>query len=185
MMHEFGRLGARHCRNRLARAIELFERAELALTPGLQPPVWGLSPALASACASVGLRFVASARDLDTPVTPDARTGGSGLRGVPLIRPAWLSDYGLVHCTTNFQATSVPERAFSIIDAGGLLSIKAHAAKVLPGHVTLDGLDQHYCRAVDLLLGDLDDRYGERLWWTTLDGVARRGLIARAPGIAS
>ena len=51
---------------------------------------------------------------------------------------------GLLHIGTNFQATSAAERAFDILQAGGVLSIKAHIAKSVPGHLHLDGVDELY-----------------------------------------
>jgi hypothetical protein len=99
----------------------------------------------------------------------------SGLRGVPLMFPAWLEEERtLLHFTTNFQATSPIERALAIIDGGGLLAVKAHIIKNAFGHIALDGVDQTYCNYLDLLFNELERRYGERLWWTSMGEVAGR-----------
>ena len=79
-----------------------------------------------------------------------------------------------MHITTNFQATSTIERALEIIDAGGLLSIKAHIFKSGGGITMADGLDHAYINYLDLLCRELDRRYRERLWWTSLSEVADR-----------
>ena len=118
----------------------------------------------------------------------------SGLAGASLIVPTWImtSDtdreahgrgsaaegdhhsHRLLHITTNFQATSTLERALQIIDAGGLLSIKAHIFKSGGGITLADGLDEAYINYLDLLCRELDRRYGERLWWTSHFEIANR-----------
>ena len=162
----------RACRRALERAIEIFRRAGLPPATGFAPPGWHLTAELAGAAADAGLEFVASARDLDTPVTPGATAAGSGLRGAPLFLPARLEPSGLIHFTTNFQATSAPERAFAILDAGGLLAIKAHAAKRVGDHVMADGLDAAYRDALHRLFTQLERRYGDALAWTSFGALA-------------
>lgn len=49
-----------------------------------------LPPPLVAALGDLGFEFLISARDLTTPVTPDARAAMSGLSGVSLIRPEVL-----------------------------------------------------------------------------------------------
>jgi hypothetical protein len=98
----------------------------------------------------------------------------SGLRGVSLIHPTRIAQGALVHFTTNFQATSPIERAVAIIEAGGVLAIKAHIIKNAFGHVAVDGVDAVYCNFLDLLFAELARRYGDRLWWTTMGEMAAR-----------
>ena len=111
----------------------------------------------------------------------------SGLRGASLIHPMWIrcapkdkptsasaGPCPLVHFTTNFQATSTIERARAIIETGGLLSIKAHIFKTGGGITMLDGLDAAYCDYLERIWRELDGRYGDALWWTTLAEVAGR-----------
>jgi hypothetical protein len=62
----------------------------------------------------------------------------------------------LLHISTNFQATSSPERAFEILDTGGILSIKAHITKNVPGHIHLDGVDDLYMNYLDRLFGEIE-----------------------------
>jgi hypothetical protein len=54
------------------------------------------------------------------------------------------------------------------------LAVKAHIIKNAFGHVALDGVDQTYFNYLDLLFAELERRYGERLWWTSMGEVARR-----------
>jgi len=85
---------------------------------------------------------VTSARDLDTPVSDQARTAMSGLRRRFSHQPMWIrcapSDEprapparpgGLVHFTTNFQATSTIERARAVIETGRAALHQAHIFK--------------------------------------------------------
>src|SRR3984893_5108741 len=155
----------------LAEAIRIFEESGLRYVRGLQPPGWNCGLALQQACRDVGIEWVASARDIQTPVSKDAKTAMSGLHGVSMLFPERIAP-NLVHISTNFQATSAPERAFDILDAGGVLSIKAHITKNVPGHVHLAGVDDLYMNYLDRLLDDIEQRYGDAIDWTTLDRLA-------------
>jgi hypothetical protein len=95
----------------------------------------------------------------------------SGLNGVSMLFPERIAE-SLLHISTNFQATSPPERAFDILDAGGILSVKAHITKHVPGHMHLDGVDRLYMNYLDRLFGEIEQRYGDTIEWTTLGQVA-------------
>jgi hypothetical protein len=179
---EFQDENAAACAKVLRSMLEIFERAGLSFVPGLQPPGWNLPPGLAAACVEVGLKWVASARDVRTPPAPQARTAMSGLRGVPLLHPCVL-DNGLVHFPTNFQATCPYDRALATLELGGLLSIKAHIVKRYGTYLALDGLDELYCNYLDVLLTMIEDRYGDDVWFTSMDEIAAR--IARLAGGAA
>jgi hypothetical protein len=159
------------CVKMLGEAMDIFEEAGLRWTRGLQPPGWNCPPALQQACRDVGIEWVTSARDIITPVSKQAKTAMSGLRGVSQIFPERLAP-NLLHISTNFQATSPPERAFDILDAGGVLSIKAHISKNVPGHRHLDGVDQLYMNYLDRLFDDIEHRYGDAIDWTTMGQLA-------------
>ena len=159
------------CAAMLAEAIRIFDQSGLRYERGLQPPGWNCSLALQQACRDVGIEWLASARDIETPVCKDAKTAMSGLSGVSMLFPERIAP-GLMHISTNFQATSVPERAFDILDAGGVLSIKAHITKNVPGHTHLDGIDDLYMNYLDRLFDDIEVRYGESIDWTTLGQLA-------------
>jgi hypothetical protein len=159
------------CAAMLAEAMRIFEESGLRYVRGLQPPGWHCEPALQDACRDVGIGWVASARDILTPVSKHAKTAMSGLSGVSMLFPERIAP-NLLHISTNFQATSVPERAFDILDAGGVLSIKAHITKNVPGHSHLDGVDDLYVNYLDRLFDDIEQRYGDAIDWTTLDQLA-------------
>ena len=171
---EFQEQSHGRCRALVQQARQLFRAAGLRHVPGFAAPAWHTPPALCGALADTGFRFFTSARDLETPVHGEARTAVSGIRGASLIQPSWLLDCGLVHFTTNFQATSAVERAHAIVEAGGLLFIKAHIFKSGGGITMRDGLDDEYCAYLDRLWRDLDRRYGVSLWWTCLQEVSER-----------
>jgi len=163
----------------LAEAIRIFKESGLRYVRGLQPPGWNCAPALQQACRDVGIEWITSARDIRTPVSKDAKTGMSGLTGVSLLFPERIAP-NLLHISTNFQATSAPERAFEILDAGGILSIKAHITKNVPGHTHLDGVDDLYMNYLDRLLVNIEQRYCDAIDWTTL-GRLSISLSASSP----
>lgn len=168
---EFERRDRAACAAILAEALQIFDESGLRYMRGLQPPGWSCSPALQEACRDVGIEWVTSARDILTPVSRHAKTAMSGLCEVSMLFPERIAE-GLLHISTNFQATSAPERAFDILDAGGVLSIKAHITKHVPGHTHLDGVDHLYMNYLDRLFDDIKGRYGDSVEWTTLGQLA-------------
>ena len=168
---EFQRQDRETCVRMLNEGINIFEEAGLRWTRGFQPPGWNCPLALQQACRDVGIGWITSARDIVTPVSKEAKTAMSGLCGVSKIFPERIAP-NLLHISTNFQATSPPERAFGILDAGGVLSIKAHISKTVPGHTHLDGVDHLYMNYLDRLFDDIEHRYGDAIDWTTMGRLA-------------
>jgi predicted deacetylase len=164
---------------KLRRMLEIFDASGLPYVRGMCPPGWNAPPALLAAMAELGFAFVASARDIVTPIAESAVTNMSGLAGASLIYPTRL-DTGLVHFTANFQATSRWERAQQIVEHGGLLSVKAHIIKDALGYIALDGIDPVYCNLLDMLFARLQREYGDSLWWTTPGQIAERLHAAKA-----
>ncbi len=171
---EFQEQPRRECVRMLRDALHVFDTAGLRHVRGMCPPGWNAPPALLQAMADVGLRFVASARDIRSPIEGGAVTAMSGIQGVSLLHPTWLNDGELLHFATNFQATSPIERALRIVDHGGLLAIKGHAVKNAMGFIAIDGIDGVYTNFLDLLFAELERRYGGALWWTTMGEIADR-----------
>jgi hypothetical protein len=171
---EFRDRSSEECSRMLRAAVTIFERAGLPFARGICPPGWQLTFQLAKALIEVGLVFVASARDIDTAISTSAVAAMSGIRGVSLIYPEPLCENRLLHFTTNFQATSCIDRAFEIVDRGGLLSVKAHIVKNALGHIALDGMDAIYRNYLDVLFTELERRYGDSLWWTSMGEIASR-----------
>ena len=159
------------CIHMLTEAMRIFEESGLRHVRGLQPPGWTCGPPLQQACRDVGIEWVTSARDIFTPVSQDAKTAMSGLSCVSMLFPERIAPR-LLHISTNFQATSTPDRAFQILDAGGILSIKAHISKNVPGHIHLDGVDDLYMNYLDRLFSDIEERYGDAVDWTTMSQLA-------------
>lgn len=159
------------CAEMLREALRIFDESGMRYVRGLQPPGWTCDLALQQACQDVGIEWVMSARDIVTPVSTNAKTAMSGVNGASLLFPDRIAE-SLLHISTNFQATSVPERAFDILDAGGVLSIKAHITKYVPGHTHLDGIDHLYANYLDRLFNDIEQRYGDSVEWTTSGQLA-------------
>jgi predicted deacetylase len=167
-------------RAKLQAMLEVFDASCVPYVRGMCPPGWNAPAGLLAAMDELDFEFVASARDIKTDISADAVTDMSGLRGCSLIYPTRLAGRRLVHFATNFQATSRWERARAIIEAGGLLAIKAHIIKDALGYVALDGIDGVYCNFLDLLFERLRREYGDALWWTTMGQVAARVRQATA-----
>lgn len=96
-----------------------------------------------------------------------------------LIYPEEINERGLLHFTSNFQATSPMERALRVVEAGGCLHIKGHIVKNALGHVALDGVDRLYMNYIDAVCSELAQRYGDAIWWTTLGSVAEHAMRRR------
>lgn len=183
-MHiEFAAAGERACRAALRRIDRIMHDAGLSPANGHIAPGWAAPAPLRRAMRQLGMTFIASARDVITAVSPDARTAMSGMTGQPLIQPG-MTDEGLVHIPVNFQATSDIERALRILDHGGLLSIKAHAIKRIDGYVALDGLDEAYATYLDQVLSACQARFGSAIWWAGMGDIARRAAPMLPPPAA-
>lgn len=159
------------CERMLRRARQHFDTAGLDHVLGFQPPGWNLPEPLSDALVNTGFEWVAAARDIKTDVSEDALTNMSGPIGVSLIYPHRL-DNDLLHFASNFQATSEFERAFEIAELGGLIAIKCHIVKDALGHVALDGVDRDYMELLLRLFGELDERFGDAIWWTSMGQIA-------------
>ena len=170
-VREFAGLDANQCRRVIESSMRVFESARLPFVPGMAPPGWEASPELLAAMHASGLKFIASARDLETPVAPDARTNGSGLRGLSLVRPQRIEP-DLLHFTTNFQATSPVERALAILQCDGLLSVKAHLLAESGSYRALDGLTTAYRDYLDRVFCTIEDRFGNDVRWTSMGELA-------------
>jgi len=169
---EFQREDARGCGRKIAEMLRIFQTAGLRHVKGICPPGWDAPPALLAALAQASFRYVASARDIRTPVSRDALSAMSGLCGLPLFYPVKLPQTSLVHIPTNFQATSSIERAIEILEMGGLLSIKAHIVSEAFGYVAADGLGKSYATFLNELLNRISAAFGERLWWASMGEIA-------------
>lgn len=160
------------CAKAIRAGLAIFDQSGLRHVCGFMPPAWNLPDALVAALGDSPIRFVGSARDLVTPISPSALTNMSGRRGLSLVYPQRLPASRLLHFPINVQASSSRERAFRIVDCGGLVSIKAHIFKSGGGHTMRDGLDDAYVDYLDCLFTELDDRYGDALWWTSMGEIS-------------
>lgn len=152
--------------------IKIFDKSRINYVKGICPPGWNAPDALLEQLIRHGIKFLGSARDIFTDISKEATTNMSGLKGVPLIFPAFIKEGRLLHIPSNFQATSKPERAKQILDNAGLLSIKAHIVKSAFGQVALDGVDQTYMNYLDTLLTSIEQEYGDAIWWTSMGEIS-------------
>lgn len=171
--HEYQSQNWWEIRHNLAEGCSILTRSGLEWVRGFCPPYFATPPNLVMALEDMGFEYLMSSRDLCTEVREDAKSNMSGLQDMDLYRPQLLRN-GLVHIPTNFQATSTRQRAFDIIEVGGLLSVKIHVSKVTFGYTALDGLDDLYVNYLSSLFHELQYRYGNRIWWTTPRELARQ-----------
>jgi hypothetical protein len=169
---EFQNESAGRCRRAVAKSLSIFREAGLPHVMGMNPPGWDLPAGLSRALADLDFSFVTSARDIRTPISPTAATDMSGLKGVSLIHPHRTQGGNLLHFTSNFQATSKIGRAYKVIEAGGLLAVKAHIVKRAVGHMALDGIDEAYRNYLDAVFSSLKERYGGSIWWSSMGAIA-------------
>lgn len=175
---EFQEQSAHDCLRMLREGLRIFERAGLPSSGGHQPPLWHLTQAFLDACPRAGVRWIACGRDLFTTPADDAEAAMSGPRGVSMLHPTLIGTENIVHFSTNFQATSDVERAFGILDLGGVLAIKAHAIKRYGSYVALDGLDEVYRAYLDALVRLIKARHGDAVWFTSMNAIATRAVTA-------
>jgi peptidoglycan/xylan/chitin deacetylase (PgdA/CDA1 family) len=154
----------------LSEASQTFSRAGFIIQPGIQPPAWNTPPALLQAANKAGLRWINAARDIVTEPERGSKTNMSGPKGLSLLFPEVL-DPGLLHFTSNFQATSPLDRAFKILDEGGLLTVKCHIAKRSAYHYALDGVDELYVNYLDSLVRHVQAKFGDSVWWTSFSEI--------------
>lgn len=152
---------------------KIFKNAGVNHVNGICPPGWNAPDALLNQLIKHKFDFVASARDIFSKVSSEALTNMSGIKGVPLIFPTTIKEGKIVHIPTNFQANSKIERAKEIIESGGLLSIKAHIVKSVFGYIAIDGVDELYMNYLDVLLTNLENQYGNDIWWTSMGEISQ------------
>ena len=152
--------------------LRIFNSSGIDYVKGICPPGWNAPDELLNRLVEEDFDFVASARDIFSPIHRNAKTNMSGIKGVSLIEPELIKKGKLIHFPTNFQANSTIERAKAIIENSGLLSIKAHIVKTVFGYVAIDGVDELYMNYLDVLLTNLKNEYGDELWITSMGEIS-------------
>ena len=169
---EFQNQSEKEFREIIKEMLSIFNKSGIHYVKGICPPGWNAPDELLNQLVKENFDFVASARDIFTPIHRDAKTDMSGIKGVSLIRPELIKDGELIHFPTNFQANSTIERAKAIIENSGLLSIKAHIVKSVFGYVAIDGVDELYMNYLDVLLTNLKKDYGDQIWITSMGEIS-------------
>lgn len=177
---EFQSQHPEECARIVEKAMSIFARAGLPCAPGHQAPLWHLTPAFVDACTGLGLTWLGGGRDLFTAPSDTAESAMNGPRGVSMMHPTLVAGGKVCLLTTNFQATSDVDRAFAILDQGGVLAIKGHIIKRVGPYVALDGMDEVYRAYLDALLRLIKERYGDKVLFTNMNGIAERVHASRA-----
>ena len=148
----------------ITKMLTIFDKSKLHYIKGMCPPGWNAPNTLLNAMIIKDIRFVSSARDVNTTIEEGATTNMSGIKGEPLIFPSFINNGKLIHFPCNFQATSNIDRAIQILEHGGLLSIKAH---IIEG-TSLDSIGWLYMNYLDILFSIINEKYGDSIWWTSM-----------------
>ena len=176
---EFQNQSFAECDKMIKKMLTIFDNSKINYAHGFTPPAWNASENLIKALVNNEVKFLASARDVKTPIANDARNNMSGYPNVSILYPEFIENNSLIHFATNFQATNDYDRAFSIIENNGLLSVKAHMIKHAYGHVSLDGVDDQYMNYLDQLFCQIEDKYGDNIWWTTMGEITNKILMEK------
>ena len=164
------------CNKLILEMLSIFDNSEIKFVKGFTPPAWNAPENLMKALLQNDIKFLASARDIQTPISANATNIMSGRKNVSILYPEYIENKKIVHFSTNFQATNDYNRAFEIIENNGLLSVKAHIIKHAYGHVSLDGVDDNYMQYLDKLFCEIKSKYGDQIWWTSMGEIANNIL---------
>ena len=173
---EFQQDSFKICNNKVTKMLQIFKQSKIKFVYGFTPPAWNAPENLMKSLVANGIKFLASARDIKTTISKNAVNNMSGRKNVSIIYPELIENGKMVHFTSNFQATNDYLRAFEIIENNGLLAIKAHMIKKFHGHISLDGVDDNYMKYLDKLLFEIDEKYQEQIWWTTMGEISNKIL---------
>jgi peptidoglycan/xylan/chitin deacetylase (PgdA/CDA1 family) len=151
--------------------IHIFDKSKIDYVKGICPPGWNAPQQLIEVLQENDFSFLASSRDVKSPISKKAKANMSGLQGVSLLYPELLSNK-LIHFPSNMQANNSIDRIFDIIENEGLVSIKGHMIKRILNYVAIDGIDELYVNYLDCIFTEIENRYGEAIWWTTMGEMA-------------
>ncbi len=174
LIREFLGLSENEIRKRVSKIAQIFQNAGLKKPAGFCPPGWGYNELLLKVIPDFGYSYIACSRDLNTPIKRDAVCNESGIKNVSLVNPCFLPGSKIVHIPSNWSVTCNLDRAYQIIESGGVLSIKAHAVKKMGTYVSADGLDDACQNYLSKLFHSLKSRFGNSIWWTTMKELAVR-----------
>ena len=161
---------------KIIKMIDIFKQSKIKFVYGFTPPAWNAPENLMKSLVANGVKFLASARDVKTEISKTATNNMSGRKNVSIVYPELIENGKMVHFASNFQATNAYERAFEIIENNGLVAIKAHIIKEFHGHISLDGVDENYIQYLDKLLFEIEAKYGDQIWWTTMGEMSNKIL---------
>ena len=173
---EFQNQSYKECDQIIKKMLSIFESSKITYTNVFTPPAWNASENLIRALLNNNIRSLASARDIITPIAKNAKNAMSGYPNVSILYPEFIENNTLIHFSSNFQATNQYDRAFDVIECNGLLSIKAHIIKNSYGHISLDGVDDKYMNYLDKLFCQIEDKYADNIWWTTMGELSNKIL---------
>ena len=156
----------------ISEMIHIFTTSKIKYVKGICPPGWNAPQDLLTVLTQNNFDYLASSRDVFTSISKEAKCNMSGLKNVSLLYPELINEGKLIHFPTNFQGNNDINRAQEIINCEGLVSIKAHIIKKVGNYNALDGVDEMYMNYLDVLLTNLENQYGDDLWFASMGEIA-------------
>ena len=173
---EFQQQSFEICNKMIQEMLQIFDDSKIKYVKGFTPPAWNAPKNLIKSLLKNNIKFLASARDIQTPISKTAVNNMSGMQNVSILYPELIENGNMIHFASNFQATNTFDRAFEILENNGLLAVKAHIIKQAYGHISLDGVDDKYMQYLHKLFCQIEDKYSNEIWWTTMGEITNNIL---------
>ena len=156
-------------------AVADFEASGLRRAQSFMAPAWAISQHGLMALRRAQIPVFGSSREL-RPFDGDLdRTCEQSGLALPTFALARLRNE-LVHIPTNFQFGSSVDAALRVLDANGVLSVKAHFLAKLGSHVAMDAIDGPYLDDLHLLFSKIESEFGNGVHWVTFSEAAVVGF---------
>lgn len=163
----------------LRKAREIFSETGLPVSRGFRPPCWAIGKGLVEALGEYDFEFVAASSDVVSDVRPGTTSCQWGLRSVSLLHPEPIGDTAVVNIPANWDPYwSDVERAFHIVEAGGVVAVTSHIQAAYWGETIENGLSRGILDKMIHLFGALRDRYHSSITFLTHSELCRRARAA-------
>lgn len=171
---EFAHLDYNECKHRLIEANKIFVKAKIPCSKGMRAPSYAYTENLCRALDGLGYVYFANSADYKTSPSENAKCSGLGLKNLSLIFPDVYRPYNFLALPANYaMGTSAPSRAFKIISSGGLVSLKGHIEDEYGGSSIASALTRDNYNKTIKLLRKINKRYGRKIWYATLENIAK------------
>jgi len=155
---EFADLSPDEMLRRLIEMKQIFDNTKIPFVNGFRPPGWDISWGLLEILDKLEYRFFAGFFDSKSQLHP------LGDR----ILPVRYDNYSFVSITANCNMQTF-ERAFDIIELGGLVLFQTH---IMSSCFGLERVSKKFVRIMSRLLDMIEKKYPDQVWFATLGEIA-------------